>query len=153
MNILRVFLLIIEVVCALLLIGVILLQKSRSEGMGLAFGSGMGESLFGSRAGNVLTRITIILGAVFLLNTLGLAKLYSGTQGTVMAQSLVTESEAQLPPSQPIGLHPESSAAATSRAVESPVAPVTPSAPEASVTEDKVPEAPGVKADETPATE
>ena len=66
MGILRVVLIMVEVVCSLLLIGVILLQKSKSEGLGLAFGSGMGESLFGSRAGNVLTKITVTLAMVFL---------------------------------------------------------------------------------------
>lgn len=69
MAILRVLLILIEVVSCLLLVGVILLQKSKSEGLGLAFGSGMGETLFGSRAGNVLTKITVTLALVFLANT------------------------------------------------------------------------------------
>ena len=61
---------VIEVVTALLLVGIILLQKSKGEGLGLAFGAGAGESLFGARAGNVLTRATVILGIVFMANSL-----------------------------------------------------------------------------------
>ncbi len=69
MDILRYLLIVVEVVVCLLLIVVILLQQSKSQGMGLAFGGGMSESLFGSRAGNVLTKITVILALVFLANT------------------------------------------------------------------------------------
>ena len=69
MAILRILLILVEVVTCLLLVGVILLQKSKGEGLGLAFGAGVGETLFGSRAGNVLTKITVTLGLVFLANT------------------------------------------------------------------------------------
>jgi len=78
MTVLRSFLLLVEVLCSVLLISLILLQRSKSEGLGTAFGGGMGESLFGSRAGNVLTKMTVILGSVFLLNTLVLGILYTG---------------------------------------------------------------------------
>lgn len=78
-SVLRVVLILVEIVCCLLLIGVILLQQSKSQGLGLAFGGGMGESLFGSRAGNVLTKITIILSIVFLANTTLLGILYTSS--------------------------------------------------------------------------
>lgn len=64
-----------EVVSALLLIGVVLIQKSKSQGAGLAFGSGMGETLFGGQISNVLTKITVIIAVVFLLNTVFLTLL------------------------------------------------------------------------------
>lgn len=80
MMILRSVLIVVEALCSILLIALVLLQKSKNEGLGLAFGSGTGETLFGSRAGNVLTRATIILGIVFLLNTLFLAVVYSGAK-------------------------------------------------------------------------
>lgn len=69
----------IEVISALLLITLILVQKTKDEGLGLAFGAGVGETLFGSRAGNVLTKITIVLAVVFLIDTLWLGYLASGT--------------------------------------------------------------------------
>jgi preprotein translocase subunit SecG len=79
MEILRYVFIIVEVLCSVMLIGLILLQKSKGGGLGGAFGGGMGESLFGSRAGNVLTRATVILGIVFLLNTVFLAVIHSGS--------------------------------------------------------------------------
>lgn len=59
----------IEVLCALVLIMLVLLQRSRDEGMGLAFGNAMGESLFGAQATTILTKGTIAVAIVFMLNT------------------------------------------------------------------------------------
>ena len=88
MSILISILLVVEVLAAFLLVVVILAQKSKDQGLGMAFGSGMGESLFGSRAGNVLTRLTIILAAVFMLTTMLLGVLFArgqtGGSGSVM---------------------------------------------------------------------
>jgi preprotein translocase subunit SecG len=69
---------IIEVLSGGLLVGVILLQRTKSQGLGgMAFGASIGESVFGSRAGNVLTKATVILGCLFLANTLFLAISYT----------------------------------------------------------------------------
>ena len=82
MLILKIVLISIEVLCGLLLIISILLQKTKGEGLGLAFGSDMGEALFGAHAGNVLVKVTIWLGVIFLLNTAILAKIYTHGQST-----------------------------------------------------------------------
>ena len=66
------FFIFVEIVTAVLLIFVILLQKSKSHGMGGVVG-GMGESVFGPQMGNVLTKITVILMIIFLASTLALA--------------------------------------------------------------------------------
>lgn len=72
-EVLRYILLVIEVVVCLLLIGVVLLQKSKQQGAGMAFGAGVGESLFGAQVTTVLTKATVVLAIVFLLNTTILA--------------------------------------------------------------------------------
>ena len=94
MLFLKILLIVIEVLCSLLLIGLVLLQRSKSEGLGLAFGSQMGESLFGAQAGNVLVKATIWLGLVFLVNTTLLAKVYSQGAG----RSLMSERSAPAGP-------------------------------------------------------
>jgi preprotein translocase subunit SecG len=117
MGILRSLLIIIEVLSSFLLVAVILIQKTKSEGLGLAFGSGMGETLFGSRAGNVLTKATIGLAVIFLGNTLLLAILSAGaheralmaeeTAGArVPAPATATTRPASEPASMPPGLAP-----------------------------------------------
>ena len=107
MGILRVLLIVVEVMTSLLLIGVILLQKSKSEGLGLAFGSGMGETLFGSRAGNVLTKITVTLALVFLVNTAFLGMLFTNAHET----SIIDQRTADLPAAAPMAPATESAPA------------------------------------------
>jgi len=50
----------------------VLVQNEQGEGIGGIFGGGS-STPFGSRSGNVLTRFTSILAAVFLLTSFGLA--------------------------------------------------------------------------------
>jgi preprotein translocase subunit SecG len=69
LQILFYLLMVVEVIISILLIGVILLQRSKGSGAGMAFGQGVGESLFGAQVGNVLTRTTVILAVIFLVNT------------------------------------------------------------------------------------
>ena len=69
MEILRYFLLFVEVVSCVLLVILILMQKSKGGGMGMAFGAGVGESLFGAQTGTVLVKTTGVLAVIFLLNT------------------------------------------------------------------------------------
>lgn len=75
---------VIEVLCCLLLIGLVLLQRSKKEGLGLAFGASAGESLFGSRAGNVLSRTTVVLGIVFMASTLILGVLFAKKDNSLL---------------------------------------------------------------------
>mgnify|MGYP001056880939 FL=1 len=65
-------LLVLFVLSALLLIGVVLIQDEQGEGLGGLFGGGS-STPFGSRSGNVLTRLTSILGAIFIITAFGLA--------------------------------------------------------------------------------
>ncbi len=84
MQILIGLLYVLEILVCFLLGGVILLQKPKEGGLGVSFGGGMGEALFGAQMGNVLTKATIILGTVFLLNTLVLSRLTSHGGTSVM---------------------------------------------------------------------
>lgn len=86
MNFIRILLIVVEIVSCLLLIGVILLQQSKSQGMGVAFGGGMSETLFGSRAGNILTKITITLSIIFLANTTLLGIMYTSGGETSLVE-------------------------------------------------------------------
>ena len=72
MGLLSVVLLIVFAVASLLLTGIILIQDEQGEGLGGLFGGGGGAS-FGARSGNILTKATSILGAVFLVGAFTLA--------------------------------------------------------------------------------
>ena len=77
MGIIIALLYVVEVVVCVLLALIVMLQKPKEGGLGGAFGGGALEASLGADAGNVLIKATAILGAVFLLNTLILAKLTS----------------------------------------------------------------------------
>jgi len=82
------------VVCCLLLIGVVLLQRPRSEGLGSAFGGGMTESMFGAGTTDVLSKFTIWMAGAFFVLTILLAMLMSHgekTSGSVFDETLATE--------------------------------------------------------------
>jgi preprotein translocase subunit SecG len=66
MNFLIGLLFVVVVICALLLIGIILIQQSKSGGGLAVLGGGATESVFGTAAGNVVTRTTVILAAIFI---------------------------------------------------------------------------------------
>ncbi len=72
MGLISVVLLVILIISAVLLVLVVLVQDEQGEGLGGIFGGGS-TTPFGSRSGNVLTRFTAILAAVFLFCIFGLA--------------------------------------------------------------------------------
>ena len=68
--------LIVDVVVALCIIGLVLLQHGKGADVGAAFGGGASGSLFGaSGSANFLSRTTAILAVVFFLTTFVLAYL------------------------------------------------------------------------------
>jgi preprotein translocase subunit SecG len=64
------------VLVSVVLILVILVQKGRGGGLSGAFGGGAGGGLMGTKTGDFLTWVTIILVGVFLLLAILLAKFY-----------------------------------------------------------------------------
>ena len=81
MAILSTVLLVFFVIVAILLVLLVLVQNEEGDSLGGIFAGGS-SSAFGSRSGNVLTRATTILGALFLVISLGLALLNRTPGGT-----------------------------------------------------------------------
>jgi preprotein translocase subunit SecG len=68
--------LVVDVIVALCIIGLVLLQHGKGADVGAAFGSGASGSLFGaSGSANFLSRTTAVLAVVFFLTTFVLAYL------------------------------------------------------------------------------
>jgi len=113
MNVLLTVLLAVQIIAALGMIGLILVQHGKGADMGAAFGSGGSGSLFGaSGSANFLSRTTGVLAAVFFTCTLALA--YFGnarpaSSGSVLERSAVTAPAA---PATAAGQIPGSSAPA-----------------------------------------
>ena len=73
-------------ICALLLV-VVLLQQGKGGDIAAAFGGAGSQTAFGARSGaTFLTRATAVLGALFILGSLGLGMLQkNGAAGSVMS--------------------------------------------------------------------
>jgi preprotein translocase subunit SecG len=81
MSVLGIILLVFFAIVAVLLILLVLAQNEEGDSLGGIFAGGSG-SAFGSRSGNVLTRATTVLGALFLIISLGLALLNRSPAGS-----------------------------------------------------------------------
>lgn len=78
MNTLYSILVAIDVLLAIGIIGLILIQHGKGADVGAAFGSGASGSVFGSQgSASFLTRVTAILATLFFINSLSLAYLAS----------------------------------------------------------------------------
>jgi preprotein translocase subunit SecG len=87
MNVLMTILQAVQILAAVSMIGLILMQHGKGADAGAAFGGGAGSaSLFGATGGaNFLSRTTAVLAGVFLACTLGLA--YFGNSVPAAAKS------------------------------------------------------------------
>lgn len=96
MNVLLTLLMIVQVLSALVMIGLILLQHGKGADAGAAFGGGASASLFGAAGGaNFLSRSTAVLATVFLASTLALA--FLGYQRPQPSSGSVLESVPAVP--------------------------------------------------------
>jgi preprotein translocase subunit SecG len=64
------------VMCSVVLILIVLIQKGRGGGLSAAFGGGMASGILGSKTGDFLTWVTIVLVGVFLTLAVLMAKFY-----------------------------------------------------------------------------
>ena len=85
MAILKTLLLVAQILSALGVIGLVLLQHGKGADVGAAFGSGASGSLFGATgSANFLSRTTAVLATVFFIATLALT-LIGTSKGSVSA--------------------------------------------------------------------
>ena len=126
-NVVLTLVLTVQVLSALVMIGLILIQHGKGADMGAAFGGGSSGSLFGaSGSANFLSRATAILATVFFASTLALA--FLGNARPVSSGSVLDGAALVVPApagaaSGPAGQIPGNSAPAIAPA---PAAPVTP---------------------------
>ncbi len=97
MNVMLTVLLAVQMLSAVVMVGLILVQHGKGADMGAAFGSGGSGSLFGaSGSANFLSRTTAVLATIFFASTLALA--YFGTARTAPSTGSVLENAALVAP-------------------------------------------------------
>ena len=86
MNTLFNLVIVVQVLSAVAIVGLVLLQHGKGADMGAAFGSGASGSLFGaSGSSNFLSKSTALAAAIFFASTIGLSVLANQRTGTVGA--------------------------------------------------------------------
>jgi preprotein translocase subunit SecG len=95
----------VQMLSALTMIGLILVQHGKGADMGAAFGSGGSGSLFGaSGSANFLSRTTAVLATVFFVCTLALAyfgNLRPSSSGSVLESAVPAAPAANVVPVTP----------------------------------------------------
>lgn len=142
MSILISILIAFHVLVCVLMVGVVLMQRPKNEGLGAAFGGGMTENIFGAQTTHVLQKFTVWLGIVFFALTLLLAIIYAkrGTGETTIQKELLsqpvpaaTTAPETAPATTPTVATTETAAVETA-AVEATEAPATPATTDTSAT-------------------
>jgi preprotein translocase subunit SecG len=128
-------LLALEVLVAILMMFVILMQRPKSEGLGAAFGGGVTENIFGAQTTNVLTTATTWLASIFFIIVLALSILYAHrvAPNSALRRELEKNSEASKAAAPLPAKASAQNAAADAKAKVNPVPPATaaPAAPAA----------------------
>lgn len=147
MNTLFNLVVVVQVLSALSIIALVLMQHGKGADMGAAFGSGSSGSLFGaSGSSNFLSKSTALAAAIFFSATLGLAVMSNGRTastggGLLQNVTVPVKGSAAIPAATPVtpaaadaGVPPASNAgvpAATNEGAAEGAAPVAPAAPAA----------------------
>jgi preprotein translocase subunit SecG len=125
---LRGFILAVHVLLALMIIGLVLLQRGKGAEAGAGFGSGASGTVFGARGTSTLfSKLTAAFAALFFVTSLSLA--YIGTRssneaGSVLERSLLSAPAAA--PATPPATGQASGAAPTSEPAPTEPAPAAP---------------------------
>ncbi|MGJ7611575.1 MULTISPECIES: preprotein translocase subunit SecG [unclassified Variovorax] len=124
MNVVLNLLVGVQMLSALVMIGLILIQHGKGADMGAAFGSGSAGSLFGaSGSANFLSRTTAVLAAVFFACTLLLA--YFSHARPAGGGSLLERAAIGAPATAPGAANEIPGAGAPSAPASAPAAPVS----------------------------
>jgi len=92
MGALSTVLTVVFVIICIVLVLLILLQSNRSGGMSL-FGGGGANSAFGSNSGDILTKITGYLAALFLVLSFSLALVKTGVKDASTLDSQINKKQ------------------------------------------------------------
>jgi len=122
MEWLKTLFVVLQVISALAIIGLVLIQQGKGADMGASFGSGSSGSLFGaSGSANFLSRTTAICAVIFFVSTLGITWL--GTKKPVESGVLSNSTLPTVAPAQQSGQAVPAPAATPNSEPSKPVVP------------------------------
>jgi preprotein translocase subunit SecG len=100
-RMLHAIILVVHIMLALMIIGLVLLQRGKGAEAGAGFGSGASGTVFGARGTSTLfSKLTAIFAAMFFITSLTLA--YLGTRQSVEPTSVLERAAQSTMPAQPL---------------------------------------------------
>lgn len=87
MTFFAIFFLIIFIISSVLLILIVMVQKEGTDSIGAMFGDNSAQQ-YGRRSGNILTRITTVFGALFMILAFMLAWVNRSPESTSLEQAI-----------------------------------------------------------------
>ncbi|MDX2094600.1 MAG: preprotein translocase subunit SecG [Alphaproteobacteria bacterium] len=115
-------LLVVQVLLAVVLIGMVLIQRSDADGFGLGGGGSGGNLLSGRAKANLMTRTTAILAGLFIINSLALSVIAArGHTPSIVEEITRQQSGRDAAPALPVQSTPPSVPAADADAPPAPV--------------------------------
>ena len=113
MELLKTILVVLQIITAVGVIALVLIQQGKGADMGAAFGGGSSGGLFGAAgSANFLSRVTAVFATIFFLSTLGItffsstksqnAGVLSGTSAPVVAPAAEVPAPAPAAPGSPV---------------------------------------------------
>ena len=91
---------VIHIIASIFLIAVILLQAGRGGGLADSFGGSQMQNLFGTKSASVLTRLTTVCAALFIITCISLAIISSHRSRSLMDKMGFPEGQADQMPAQ-----------------------------------------------------
>jgi preprotein translocase subunit SecG len=138
MDIVLRLVLVLQILSAMAMIGLILMQHGKGADMGAAFGSGASGSLFGaSGSANFLSRATAMLATVFLVSTLALSYFGFSPRTASPGTSSVLDRPAAVTPADAAGSAAAAASASGAAAIPSDTGIPVPASAAASAAADK----------------
>ncbi|WP_022671017.1 preprotein translocase subunit SecG [Hippea alviniae] len=94
-------LVVVQVILGFILVGLILIQKGKGAEMGVSFGAGAADTLFGpTGAMSLLAKITWVLAFLFMLNSIGISYMvYKSNTSSMVPSTPATQTQAPSLPS------------------------------------------------------
>ena len=113
MNFVHNIVLLVQILSALGMIGLVLVQHGKGADMGASFGSGASGSLFGaSGSANFLSRSTAVAATIFFASTLALAYFGNLRPAAQEGSSILDQAASQVAPAVPASAAKPASGAA-----------------------------------------
>jgi preprotein translocase subunit SecG len=93
MHLLSNILMVVLLLTALFLIVLVLIQRGKGGGLAGAFGGMGGQSAFGTKAGDLFTKITVCVAAFWIILCLIMVKLLGGSSGSAFSDDVGSQAD------------------------------------------------------------